>query len=154
MNPSPILLLHIPKLVLDSLCSNENKKSDVIDVPLELVTPRGLFPKTRNPPFEWLFTVAMDSWSLHSILVMDSTLSPVLHSCLKQSVTIIVYFQRRCEQRAMILGLQVHSWQEDWLGTAPKRIENANILGANTAIDTDKVEDLWCPVCVWMQCQK
>jgi hypothetical protein len=54
----------------------------------------------------------------------------------------------------MILGLQVHSWQEDWLGTAPKRIENANILGANTAIDTDKVEDLWCPVCVRMQCQK
>ncbi len=104
MNPSPILLLHIPKLVLDSMCSNENQNSDVIDVPLELVTPQGFFPKTRNPPFEWLFTVAMDSWSLQSILVMDSTLSPVLHSCLKQSVTIIVYFWRRCEQRAMIMG--------------------------------------------------
>jgi hypothetical protein len=122
MNPSPILLLCVPESVLDSMCSSENQNRNVIDVLLELVTPQGFFPKTLNliPPFEWLFTLAMDSWSLQLILVMDSTLSPDSH--LKQSVTIIVYFQRRCEQRAMIMGCRFILDKKIGMGQPPREL--------------------------------
>ncbi len=84
--------------------------------------PRGAFPQNRNPPLEWLFTVAMDSWSLQSILVMDSTLSPVLHSCLKHSVTIIVYSWKRCEQRAMIMGCRFILDKKIGMGQPPREL--------------------------------
>jgi hypothetical protein len=109
--------------------------------------PTGVFPKTLNPKPDPTFWMVVYSGNGFYIITSASFTSQAIcynHCLLSEKV----------RAKSYDYGVQVHSWQEDWHGTAPKRIENANILGANTAIETDKVEDLWCPVCMWMQCQK
>jgi hypothetical protein len=147
MNPSPILLLCVPESVLDSMCSNENQNRNVIYVLLELVTPQGFFPKTLNPKPDPTFWMVVYSGNGFYIITSASFTSQAI--CYNHWLLSEMLWAKSYDY-----GVQVHSWQEDWHGTAPKRIENANILGANTTIDTDKVEDLRCPVCMWMQCQK